>query len=335
MKFLRPYLSVFILSCLAAVSTLHGQAQPGSPGGAAVGTALKPSAAAPSGGLQKSGLFKGLPNRVRIDEKLGESIPLELRFKDEDGKPVALKDYFDEKRPVIITMNYSSCKMLCSMQLTALVEGLKDLELLPGKDFRILTVSMDPMERSKRAIRTKRKYLALLAKPEAEPGWHFLTVDERLPSEQDESSGDVLAAGESQTRKLADALGYGYQFDPETAQYHHIAVLMVLSPTGKVCRYLYRIDSPGQVQKYRAATLKKALIEASSGKIGSVLDRVILYCFLSYDKGTGQYTATVFTILRAAGIVFLLAIGILFWRISVARKKNRAAQASAAQATTV
>jgi protein SCO1/2 len=260
---------------------------------------------------------------VGIDEKFGEKIPLELRFTDETGERVALKDYFDGERPVVITLNYSDCPMLCSTQLNALVKGLKELEWMPGKEFELLTVSIDPRETPKKATLAKRKYFRGYARPEAEAGWHFLTVDERLEGGEDPATGEPYEPGESQIRKLADALGFRYVFHADSQEYLHTAAIFVLSPDATISRYLYGISYP-------APLLKTALVEAGEGKVGTLVDRLILYCFLDYDSDSGSYAATAFKVMRFGALGFVVLFGgflMLLW--FGGRKKRNATQLAA------
>ncbi|PIE24301.1 MAG: SCO family protein [Planctomycetota bacterium] len=244
---------------------------------------------------------------VDIEEKFGESIPLGLRFTNERGERVALKQYFDGKRPVILTLNYSDCPMLCAAQLNALVKGLKGLKWTPGEDFELVTVSIDPKETPKKATLAKRKYFRAYARPEAEKGWHFLTVDERLEGGVHPRTKKPYAPGESQIQELADALGFRYAFHPRSGEYLHTAALFVLSPEGKICRYLYGVNYPTDL-------LRTALIESGEGQVGTLIDRLILYCFLDYDSESGGYAAVAYKLMRFSALGFALIFGLfLAW----------------------
>jgi protein SCO1/2 len=239
---------------------------------------------------------------VDVKEHLGAHIPKTLGFVDETGRPVTLGDYVDNKLPVVFTFNYTDCPMLCNLMLTGLVDGLKALDFTPGREFRIVTVSIDPSEKPERALATQRKYLARYGKPEAKDGWHFLT------------------GSETNVKAYADAIGMEYAYVPERKEYAHPAALAVASPDGKIVRYLYGIQYPSQ-------SLRLALLEASEGKIGTAFDRLILYCF-HYDSSQGKYAPMAANIMRVAGavaVVLLAAFLALLFR-SDARKRRRLAE---------
>jgi protein SCO1/2 len=220
---------------------------------------------------------------VDVQEHLRGPAPLDLGFTDESGKPVMVRDYFDGKLPVILTLNYSNCPMLCSLQLNALVDGLKKVSWTLGKDYRIVTVSMDPSETSELAHRTRARYLAQYGRPGAEGGWHFL-----------HGSQTNIAA-------YARALGISFAFNEARKEYAHPATVVLTSPSGTINRYLNGIDYPDN-------TLSLSLVEASEGKIGSSFDRFVLYCF-HYDSKEGRYAPVAQNIMRVGGAVtvFLLA----------------------------
>jgi protein SCO1/2 len=241
-----------------------------------------------------------LPRRlvgVDVKEHLASPVPMDLGFSDENGRSVTLQDYFDGSVPVILTMNYSNCPMLCSLQLTALVEGLKKVDWTLGKDFRMVTVSYDPTETAELAHRTKARYLAEYARPGAENGWHF------------------LHGSENNVKALAKALGITYSYNEARKEYVHPATVILSTPSGKIDRYLYGLDYPEK-------TLRLSLVESSEGKIGTTVDQLILFCF-HYDANEGRYAPIARNIMRAGGgaTVFLLA-GFLtvLWRRDKKRK---------------
>jgi cytochrome c oxidase subunit II len=224
---------------------------------------------------------------VGIDEKLGEVLPLDLAFRNERGEDVTLGDLFHRDRPVILTLNYSDCPMLCMLQLNGLVDGLLDVSLLPGKDFEILSVSIDPTETPERALLTKQRYVKAYGRPESASGWHF------------------WVGRQANIQRLADAVGFRYKYIPERSEYSHAAVLMFCSPNGTITRYLYGV-------LYEPRTLHLTLIEAGEGKIGSTLDRILLFCF-HYDATVGRYGPVAQRLMRlAAGLtLFVLVIGLV------------------------
>ena len=227
-----------------------------------------------------------LPRRlagVDVKEHLAAPVPMDLGFSDEQGRPVTLKDYFDGNVPVILTMNYSNCPMLCSLQLTALVEGLKKVDWTAGKEFRMVTVSYDPTETADLARRTQARYMAQYARPGSENGWHF------------------LHGSESNVKALAKALGISYSYNEARKEYAHPATVIFATPSGKIDRYLYGLEYPEK-------TLRLSLVESSEGKIGTTVDQLILFCF-HYDANEGRYAPVASNIMRAgAGVsVFVLA----------------------------
>jgi protein SCO1 len=237
--------------------------------------------------------------KVDVAEHLGADLPRALAFKDELGRPVRLGDYFDGKRPVVLTFNYSNCPMLCSLMLNGFVSGLRDIDFVPGKEFRIVTVSIDPSETTERARETKNRYVRALGKPEAKEGWHFLTTDEA-----------TVAA-------YARALGFGYFYNEERKEYAHPSAMAVASPDGKIVRYLYGIEYP-------KSSLRLALLEASQGKIGNPFDRLVLYCF-HYDSAAGKYAPKAANIMRVGGAISVLALlGFLIVLFRAELKKRKA-----------
>jgi protein SCO1/2 len=248
--------------------------------------------------------------KVDVAEHLGADLPRALAFKDELGRPVRLGDYFDGKRPVVLTFNYSNCPMLCSLMLNGFVSGLRDIDFVPGKEFRIVTVSIDPSETTERARETKNRYVRALGKPEAKEGWHFLTTDEA-----------TVAA-------YARALGFGYFYNEERKEYAHPSAMAVASPDGKIVRYLYGIEYP-------KSSLRLALLEASQGKIGNPFDRLVLYCF-HYDSAAGKYAPKAANIMRVGGAISVLALlGFLIVLFRAEFKKRKAVLSPANPAESV
>jgi protein SCO1/2 len=246
-------------------------------------------------------LPKALAN-VDVTEHLGSPVPKSLAFKDELGRTVTLGDYFDGKLPVVLTFNYSNCPMLCSLMLNGFVAGLKELAYTPGKEFRVVTVSIDPAETPDKALRTQHRYLAQYERPEAKDGWHFLT------------------GSEENIRAYARALGFGYAYVPERKEYAHPSAMAVATPDGRIARYLYGIEYPKE-------SLKLSLLEASEGKLGNPLERLILYCF-HYDSSVGRYAPVAANIMRVGGafsVVLLAGFLALLFRAD-RRKKLREAR---------
>lgn len=229
---------------------------------------------------------------TEITEHLGAKLPLDLHFTDERSNDVTLRDYFRAGRPVILTLNYYECPMLCSMVLDGLIKGLSALAWSPGVEFDIVTVSINHREGPALASAKKKTHLEALGKPSAEKGWHFLT-----------GSAENI-------KTLADTVGFGYRWDPTQMQYAHGAGIMLISPEGVVSRYLYGISYPED-------TLRLALTETSQGKLGSVVDKFILYCF-HYVPSSRRYEFYIWGAMRLGGVLTMIAVGTMlavFWRL--------------------
>lgn len=220
--------------------------------------------------------------QVRIDQKLNHQVPLDLQFKDESGKTVALGDYFG-KRPVVLTLVYYQCPMLCTQVLNGMTSTLKVLTFDAGKDYEVVAVSIDPRETPQMAAEKKAVYLKDYHRPGAEQGWHFLVGDQQNIS------------------KLADAVGFHYAWDQRTQQYAHATSIMLVTPSGKLAQYYYGIE-------YSPRDVRFGLIQASQGKIGTLVDSVILYCF-HYDPTAGRYGLVVTRALQLAGGATILILG--------------------------
>ena len=228
--------------------------------------------------------------RVGVEEKLDAALPLQLLFKDENGRDVSLGSYFRPGHPVVLTLNYYRCPMLCTLELNGLVSAMKGLAWTAGDEFNVVTLSFDPRETPALARAKQQSYVEDLGRPSAEVGWHFLT-----------GSGASIEA-------LTKAVGFSYEYDRQTDQYGHAAVVMLVTPEGRVARYLYGV-------RFEPATLKLALLEASKGKIGSTWERFILYCY-HYDSGQGRYALAALSIMRVGGALTVLVLGCVigtFW----------------------
>jgi protein SCO1/2 len=240
----------------------------------------------PENGPVASGLPKALQN-VGIDQKLNQQLPLDLSFKDENGQDVKLGQYFG-KRPVILSLVYYNCPMLCTQVLNGMIASFKTLQFQPGEQYEIVTVSFDSRETPALAAAKKTLYVNYLPEARraaANNGWHFLTGDE------------------TNIKALAAAVGFRYQWDPATNQFAHASGIMVLTPEGKLAQYYYGIE-------YSPRDLRLGLVEASANKIGSPVDQLLLYCY-HYDPATGTYGAAVLNIVRLGGILTVAAIIIL------------------------
>lgn len=217
-----------------------------------------------------------------VDEHLGDKIDGKLLVRTHLGEEIGLEKYFQEK-PILFTLNYYSCASLCGVQLNAVLDGLKEMDWVTGQEFLSVTLSIDPEETSSLAAQKRTNYLEQLGKENAD--WQFLVAEQSVIT------------------SVADQFGYRYSYDQESKQYAHPAVIMILSPDGTISRYLYGLS-------YSARDLKFALIEASEGKIGSTVDKVILSCF-AYDNTVGKYTASAFGLMRLAGAITVFVLGVM------------------------
>jgi protein SCO1/2 len=233
------------------------------------------------GPVQDIGVRPDLLQDVGIDQKLDQSVPVDLAFRDEHGNPVQLGQYFGEK-PVILSLVYYNCPMLCTQVLNGLESSLKLIPMDIGKQFNVVTVSIDPTERPVLAEAKQALYTGLYGRPNAAEGWHFLTGDEQ------------------QIKRLANGVGFRYAYDPDSKQFAHASAIMVLTPKGKISRYFYGIQFPSR-------DLRLGLVEASEGKIGTPVDQVLLFCY-HYDASTGKYGLLISRLIQAAAAATVLAI---------------------------
>jgi protein SCO1/2 len=241
---------------------------------------------------------------VGVDEHLDRALPLDLEFSDETGRKVKLRDLFDAKVPVILTLNYSDCPMLCSLELNGLVASMKQLDFTLGKDFRVVTVSIDPSETPEKAARTKRRYLGQYDRPGTDAGWTF------------------LVGTEANVRQLADAVGFRYRYMPDKKEYYHAAALALITPDGRIGRYLYGVE-------FHPRTLHLGLTETGEGKIGSAMDQLILFCSM-YDSRDGNYALVASRVMSlGGGIAALLLAGFLGYLWAAELKKRRRERATA------
>lgn len=234
---------------------------------------------------------------VGVDEHLDTQLPLDAPFRDEKGRIVRLREYFKSGVPVILSLNYSNCPMLCSTQLNGLVDGLREIEWTSGKEFQVVSISIDPNEQPSRALETRQKYLKLYRR--SLNGWNF------------------LVGGQASIKQVTEAVGFRYKYLPSQQEYSHPAVAVLCTPDGRISRYLYGVRFPEQ-------TLRLSLVEASEGKIGTTGDQLLLFCF-HYDPKTGTYAPRAARITMTVGClasVIVLAGGLaMLW----SRDSTRAA----------
>jgi protein SCO1/2 len=219
--------------------------------------------------------------QVSIQQKLGSSLPMDVTLRDEAGQTVQIGKYFGS-RPVLLAFAYYECPMLCTLVLNGIVRVLNGVTLTPGKDFEVVVVSFKPSETPELAAQKKAAYLKEYHTKGTEAGWHFLTGEE------------------AQVRRLTDAAGFHYAYDPESKEYAHASAIYVTTDDGKLSHYFFGIEYP-------ARDVKLALVDASKGRIGSVVDQILLFCF-HYDPTTGKYSVATLRLVRLAGLLTLIGM---------------------------
>ena len=231
---------------------------------------------------------------VTFNQNLNSQINRDLHFRDENGRDVQLADYLG-KKPVVLVLGYYQCPMLCTLTLNGLVQAMEDMKWSVGREFDIINVSIDPRETPALAVAKKNNYLKKYGRPGADAGWHFLTGDEPV------------------IRELTTEAGFKYVFDPASKQYAHPSGVVILTPDGKISRYLFGVT-------YKASDLYASLRDASGEKIGSPIQRLVLLCF-HYNTITGKYGAPIMVVIRIFGVATLL---VLVWLIvSLIRREKR------------
>lgn len=265
--------SSLIIGLTLAVAAFAQTPPGGQPGWDAAAPKLSPSPDKPN---------QSLLNDIGIDQKLGAQVSPDLQFTDETGKTVHLSDYLG-KRPVILSLVYYQCPMLCTMSLNDLTRAMGAMPLNPGEDFEIVTVSFDPREGPDLAKAKKNRYVHEYKKPKAGESWHFLTGDE--PN---------IAA-------ITKAVGFRYAWDEKFGQYAHAAGFVVLTPSGKVARYFYGVD-------YSSKDMRLAITEASENKISRPVEAIILYCY-HYDPSTGRYSLSILRLMKILASITALGLG--------------------------
>lgn len=260
---------------------------------ASVGTAPRPD-------LVESGLPPMLED-VGIKDRPGAQVPLSAVFRTETGQTAPLSQLLKPGLPTLLTLVYYDCPNLCNLVLNGLSDGLKSLDWSTAGKFQIVSMSIDSKETPALARKKKTAYLEALqsaGKTLSPDSWHFLTGDE------------------ASVRSVADAVGFKFKWDPVEKQFAHGAAAFVLTPEGKLSRTLYGITFTPQ-------TLKLALLEASSGKIGTVIDRILLFCY-RYNSVTRTYSVVATRLMQVGALLSTLAIGSylgLFWWVQIRRRK--------------
>ncbi len=256
-------------------------------------------------GTPRTRAVEKLPEGVDVVEKLGEYVPRDLVFRDETGRKVKLGDFLGDGKPVLLTLVYYKCAMLCSLTLNGMVGALRQQSWKVGQEFRVVTLSFDPAEQPALAAEKQRGYLGALGLTPEEHGrdWPFLTGDK------------------ANVDALADAVGFRFRWDDVNKTWDHTAVLIALAPDGKITRYLYGVQYPPR-------DVRLALFESANGKVGTTLDRALLRCY-AYDSSTKSYRLFAVRFVRAGS---LLVLGLLvtfltiLWRRDLRRNRAGAHQ---------
>jgi protein SCO1/2 len=234
---------------------------------------------------------------VTIIDKLDSQLPLSATFRDDHGNSVTLRDVLPKDRPAILQIGYMKCPMLCSLVMNALVRGIQDMDWTVGQQYDIIALSVNPKEGPDLAEGKKAGYVAEYGRPKSAAGWHFLTGEE------------------SSIRSVTDAVGFEYRMQ-ENGEYSHAAGIFILTPDGRLSRVLYGV-------KYDSANVRMALLEASQGKVGTTLDRIILWCHI-YDAQAGGYVVMAMRVMQLGGVLTLLVLGgglgWFWWREAQARR---------------
>jgi protein SCO1 len=239
-------------------------------------------------GQSSNGLPPALVD-VGFDPELNKQIPPDVAFTDENGRPVQLKEYFG-KKPVVLAFVYLTCPMLCNQVEQTLVGTLKMISFNPGTDYDVVFISFDPSDTPDEALKKKHEAMSRFARPGTEPGWHFLT-----------GSKEAIDA----VTKAAD---FRFNYDAKTKLFGHASGILLLTPDGRVSRYFFGVDYP-------PSNVRLGLVDASSGKIGTPVDHILLFCY-QYDPTKARYSATVLTVIRMGGVVtlFCMVLGFVIFR---------------------
>lgn len=227
---------------------------------------------------------------VDLTEKLGETIPPDAKFTTSAGNSVTLGELMEPDKPVLLTPVYYECPLLCGLILEGVFNAVDELKWTPGKDYTIISISIDPEEEPSTAASTKERVIADLNQPETAGGWYFLT------------------GSESEIMKVTESVGFSYAYDENEGEYVHPASIIFISPGGTITRYLYGIE-------FSEFDFRNALFEAADGKIGSAVDKAVMYCF-SYDPASNSYVPVAINIMKLGGLATVLFLGIflsLFW----------------------
>ncbi|MFN2374820.1 MAG: SCO family protein [Cyclonatronaceae bacterium] len=251
-----------------------------------------------SAGFSQTNQLPEALSDVGITEKLGDYIPADVQLTNQDGELVLLGDYLNGGKPFILNLVYYECPSMCNFIMNSLTDTMKELRWTAGKEFDVLTVSMAYDETWELAKENKTAYVNFLNREGAADGWHFFVGEK------------------SEVKRLTDAVGFYYKWDEKSQEYLHASAIIFLSPDGMVSRYLYGMD-------YHELDVRNALFDAAEGKIGSTLERVLLFCY-TYDPDSGSYVPYAMNIMKVGGVITVIGLGLfigIFWIRE--RKKTR------------
>lgn len=248
---------------------------------------------------QSSGQPGDVTRKVGLDQKLGAQVPLDLAFFDETGKEVRLGEYFGKGRPVILNLIFYKCPGTCLLELDGMLKAFIGLQFTPGKEFEVVTVSINPKETPELAAAKKDSYLSLYKRPGAEKGWHFLT------------------GSHENIQKLAGTVGFRYTYDLEKEQFAHDTGIMIATPEGKLSHYMFGMN-------YEPKDLRLSLIDASKYRIGTPVEKVLLAMCYQYDPTSGKYGFAIVKALQVGGIATVLTL--LSYMLIMFRRDRRLAQ---------
>ena len=283
----------------------------------AVPTSIISNNVSTTGQVELKGDAKKIPNEldgVGVKEHLGDAINLDLEFTaSDDGQKHKLREYFVAGKPTLLNLVYFDCPMLCTMVLNGVTDGLQGLNWSVGKEFNVVTISINPKDDIETAKAKRETYIE-----------HYVQKIEGVPNDHSSETAHAgwhfFTASEDQVKTLANQLGFEYKYDQVQQQYAHPAVTFILTPEGKISRYLYGIT-------YRPHDLRLALMEASQGKIGNVFDRMLMFCY-HYEPSTRGYTLQVTRIMKAGGaitVALLMGYLLVFWTRQRKGKRNEKA----------
>lgn len=251
----------------------------------------------PSRTALASSVAKQVVAHIDVDEKLDAPLPLDAQFLDHTGKAVRLGEYFGGKKPALLILAYHSCPVLCSMVQSAAATALKEVKWSVGKDYDVVVLSIDPHDTPQRAAEKRAAIMANYARPGTDDGFHF------------------IVGSKPEIDRVADAIGFKYQYDPEQQQYGHPAVIMFVKPSGHMARYLYGLE-------YNPNDVRIALFEAAAERSISTIERVVLYCY-HYDPQDGKYVVIATRVMQIGGVITVLVLGtflVLMWLVE--RKRS-------------